>query len=263
MADPTPARPHVPTAARDARLGEVQRRPLAQRLRASSSSGSSARCFNEPHSTKQIEDAIGVGASKPTPETLIASTIARARRAARPVAISSRSPPGALPGAGDHGTERQDHVRTPSAERWPSDGRRAARRWPRRPCPARPQAGAGQPAAARLRRGLGEPGRTARRDRTVHRPTAAPARAVRLARRSGSATPGATSRSPTSCARCIPDLEIDWLAQHPVTARPRGRGRAHPPGQPHLANESGHIESRVGRARPALLPRAGGAWTRS
>jgi pimeloyl-ACP methyl ester carboxylesterase/predicted glycosyltransferase len=40
-----------------------------------------------------------------------------------------------------------------------------------------------------------------------------------------------------------PDLEIDWLAQHPVTAVLEGRDERIHPASAHLANESGHIES--------------------
>jgi len=40
-----------------------------------------------------------------------------------------------------------------------------------------------------------------------------------------------------------PDLEIDWLAQHPVTKVLEGRGERVHPASAHLANESGHIES--------------------
>jgi pimeloyl-ACP methyl ester carboxylesterase/predicted glycosyltransferase len=40
-----------------------------------------------------------------------------------------------------------------------------------------------------------------------------------------------------------PDLEIDWLAQHPVTAVLENRGERIHPASAHLANESGHIES--------------------
>jgi pimeloyl-ACP methyl ester carboxylesterase/predicted glycosyltransferase len=40
-----------------------------------------------------------------------------------------------------------------------------------------------------------------------------------------------------------PDLEIDWLAQHPVTAVLEARGERIHPASTHLANESGHIES--------------------
>jgi pimeloyl-ACP methyl ester carboxylesterase/predicted glycosyltransferase len=40
-----------------------------------------------------------------------------------------------------------------------------------------------------------------------------------------------------------PDLEIDWLAQHPVTAVLESRGERIHPASFHLANESTHIES--------------------
>jgi pimeloyl-ACP methyl ester carboxylesterase/predicted glycosyltransferase len=40
-----------------------------------------------------------------------------------------------------------------------------------------------------------------------------------------------------------PDLEIDWLAQHPVTAVLEARGERIHPASALLANESGHIES--------------------
>src|SRR5215204_1147254 len=40
-----------------------------------------------------------------------------------------------------------------------------------------------------------------------------------------------------------PDLEIDWLAQHPVTRVLEARGEHVHPASRHLANESGHIES--------------------
>jgi pimeloyl-ACP methyl ester carboxylesterase/predicted glycosyltransferase len=40
-----------------------------------------------------------------------------------------------------------------------------------------------------------------------------------------------------------PDLEIDWLAQHPVTAALEARGERIHPASAHLANESTHIES--------------------
>ena len=40
-----------------------------------------------------------------------------------------------------------------------------------------------------------------------------------------------------------PDLEIDWLAQHPVTTVLEARGEHIHPASAQLANESGHIES--------------------
>jgi pimeloyl-ACP methyl ester carboxylesterase/predicted glycosyltransferase len=41
----------------------------------------------------------------------------------------------------------------------------------------------------------------------------------------------------------VPDLEIDWLAQHPVTKVLEGNGERIHPASAHLANESRHIES--------------------
>ncbi len=43
--------------------------------------------------------------------------------------------------------------------------------------------------------------------------------------------------------RLRPDLEIDWLAQHPVTEVLKARGEHIHPASAHLANESRHIES--------------------
>jgi pimeloyl-ACP methyl ester carboxylesterase/predicted glycosyltransferase len=43
--------------------------------------------------------------------------------------------------------------------------------------------------------------------------------------------------------KLVPDLEIDWLAQHPVTKVLESEGERIHPASVHLANESGHIES--------------------
>jgi pimeloyl-ACP methyl ester carboxylesterase/predicted glycosyltransferase len=43
--------------------------------------------------------------------------------------------------------------------------------------------------------------------------------------------------------RLRPDVEVDWLAQHPVTEVLRGRGERIHPASAHLANESQHFES--------------------
>ena len=43
--------------------------------------------------------------------------------------------------------------------------------------------------------------------------------------------------------RLHPDLEVDWLAQHPVTAVLQARGERIHPASAHLASESKHIES--------------------
>jgi pimeloyl-ACP methyl ester carboxylesterase len=43
--------------------------------------------------------------------------------------------------------------------------------------------------------------------------------------------------------KLVPDLEVDWLAQHPVTKVLEGEGERIHPASAELANESGHIES--------------------
>ena len=224
-----------------------------------SSSSSSRRTFTEPHSTKQIEDGVGWGLE----------TDARdARR---------------------HGTRGAE---LPHGERARGDARAQVRcpvaRRPRRrrPHPARTRTARGSPQptrrrAASLLEGAGhvpharDPVRVNLLIRDfagrLPPPAAARSRGARRAgagarstspRRSASATPGATSRSRTSCARCDPDLEIDWLAQHPVTAVLAARGERIHPASADLASESAHIEPRPASTTCTPSRRSGG-WTRS
>ena len=190
--------------------------------------------FTEPHSTKQIEDCVGWGLET-TGETLALTY--RGPRAARPRRVRRALPPDHVPRAG-----HPRHRRRGPAGR----GRRGARGGDRRgvrrarglrALPARARPGARQPAAARLRRAPAGAARAGRADAG-----AASARSTSR-RRSGSATRGATSRSPASCAALHPDLEIDWLAQHPVTAALEAAGERVHPASRELANESHHIES--------------------
>ena len=84
------------------------------------------------------------------------------------------------------------------------------------------------------------------RGRRATRPCTAPTGARGRStspRRSGSGTPSATSRSRASCGALQPDLQIDWLAQDPVTRVLEAEGERIHPASAHLANESRHIES--------------------
>ena len=56
--------------------------------------------------------------------------------------------------------------------------------------------------------------------------------------------------------RLQPDLQIDWLAQDPVTRVLEGGGRAHPPRQRPSGQRVAPHRVGVRRARPALLPGA-------
>ncbi len=53
--------------------------------------------------------------------------------------------------------------------------------------------------------------------------------------------------------RLHPDLEIDWLTQHPVTEVLAERGERVHPASRHLANESAHIESEAGEHDVAVF----------
>ena len=81
-------------------------------------------------------------------------------------------------------------------------------------------------------------------------------------RRSGSATPGATSRSRGSCAGCIPTSRSTGSRSIPSPRRSRPRA-SRAPRQPRAGQRIAPHRVRVRRARPALLPGAGAAWTRS
>ena len=191
-----------------------------------------SQVFTEPHSTKQIEDAVGWGLET-TPETLIATefhskldepTIRRLTAKLRcPVLVLhgtedairsldsgaalaelTGAPLVTLEGSG-HGPLARDPVKVNLLLREFTCPPRPPRRWRR--------------AAARGRRalyisspiGLGH----ARRDLAIA----------------------------DELRRLHPDLQIDWLAQHPVTTVLETRGERIHPASAHLANESGHIES--------------------
>ena len=53
----------------------------------------------------------------------------------------------------------------------------------------------------------------------------------------------------------VPDLEIEWLAQSPVTEVLQAHGEAIHPASAELASESAHWESEAAAPRPARLPR--------
>ncbi|MGA2452560.1 MAG: alpha/beta fold hydrolase [Solirubrobacteraceae bacterium] len=194
-----------------------------------------AKCFNEPHSSKQIEDCIG-WALETDPATLADTTRGIGLRCStesfRDICSRVRCPTLVIHGDEDlvrphaqgaalaeatggelvtlqrsgHIPSARDPVKVNLLLREFVDGRRAATSAWRR-------------ARARGRRalyvcspiGLGH----AQRD-------------VAIA---------------DELRKLHPDLEIDWLAQHPVTTVLEGRGERIHPASKELANESGHMES--------------------
>ena len=195
------------------------------------------RMLPEPHSTKQIEDAVAVGARDrrrdARPEHGCAGAAAPAtRRDQIELARRVRCPVLVI-----HGTKDQI---TPYA-----DGKALAKITGGRletvegagPPPAGAQAGAGEPRAARVRRRHA----AARSDRRTGR-TAASARST-SPRRSASATRSATSRSPASCAGSCTASRSTGSPRTRSPACSRRRASASTPRSAHLANESQHIES--------------------
>ncbi len=191
-----------------------------------------SQLFTEPHSTKQIEDCVGWGLET-DPETLIAATINRFLSEAEVRALCARvhcrvlviqgaedaiSGPGRgialaeetggelvlLEGSG-HGPHARDPVKVNLLLR---------------------EFVAPPPPPARWVRGK------SRRKRALY-----------ISSPIGLGHAQRDAAIADELRKIHPDLEIDWLAQHPVTAVLEKRGERIHPASAYLANESGHIES--------------------
>jgi pimeloyl-ACP methyl ester carboxylesterase/predicted glycosyltransferase len=191
-----------------------------------------SQMFTEPHSTKPTEDCIGWGLET-TAETLIATEIGNGlgentvrelcARVRCPVLVIQGSADGITgPGrgvalaeatAGDlvmlagsgHGPHVRDPVKVNLLLRDFALPARPRPRWPR----------------ARAR----------------------PKRALYISSPIGLGHAQRDLAIAAELRKLHPDLQIDWLAQHPVTKVLEARGEAVHPASAHLASESGHIES--------------------
>ena len=193
--------------------------------------------FTEPHSTKQIEDCVGWGLET-TPETLIAiQEAAQLRRGGRRGELARRV---TCPVLVLHGTE--DQIRAPCVRR------RAGGAVSREPGELE---GSGHAPQAR------DPVRVNLLLRDfVSAPPAPPARWTRSRARPLRAlyisSPIGLGHARRDVAiagelrRRVPGLEIEWLAQHPVTAFLEARGERIHPASAELAGESAHIEAESG-----------------
>ena len=193
-----------------------------------------AQMFCEPHSTKQIEDCIG-WALETDPETLADTHTAVDR--------SGREPFGELcaqvrcPVLVIHGDADRIRPHAQGAALAQATGGELVT-----------LAGSGHGPHARdpvavnlLLRDFVDPGRP--RTRTWTRGRGRRRRALFVSSPIGLGH----ARRDVAIARELralhPDLEIDWLAQHPVTAVLEADGERIHPASRHLANESGHMES--------------------
>ena len=200
--------------------------------------------FTEPHSTKQIEDCVGWGLETDAGDARAhADGGAPAVRAA-PRRFTRLCARVRVPGA-RRSTATDDAVRPLAAgagSRELTGGALVALEGSGH-CPHARDPVQVNLAAPRLRRTGSPPPR--QRGLDADRDAAASARST-SPRRSGSATPGATSRSPASCAGCTPTSRSTGS---PSTRSPRcssAEGERIHPARRLLANESAHIESESG-----------------
>jgi pimeloyl-ACP methyl ester carboxylesterase/predicted glycosyltransferase len=200
------------------------------------------RGFDTAHSTKQIEDAIG-WAHETDPETLIASAIAEqaapaTRRDQLALARRVRCPVLVISGPNDRITAHADArelarvtggelVTVPDGSHFPQA---------RKPVPV-------NLALRRLvERADGHRHGMPARDPTAHRSDGRP-RALYISSPIGLGHAQRDVAIAKELRALVPDLRIDWLAQHPVTKVLEGEGERIHPASEHLANESRHIES--------------------
>jgi pimeloyl-ACP methyl ester carboxylesterase/predicted glycosyltransferase len=198
-----------------------------------------ARCLPEPHSAKPIED--GVGWMLDTDPVTLTATVAhgefmRGRRTLRAAARKLDCPVLVV-----HG--ERDKISAPR------DGRALARLSGGE---LNVVAGAGHILHARKPVGFNLAlrdfaedafGRTRTpRDPTVFRPDGRP-RALFVSSPIGLGHAQRDVAIARELRRLHPDLQIDWLAQDPVTRMLEAEGERIHPASPHLANESRHIES--------------------
>ncbi|MDX6476593.1 MAG: hypothetical protein QOH95_2104 [Gaiellaceae bacterium] len=190
-----------------------------------------AQVFSEPHSTKAIEDCVGWGLDT-SPETLIATQEAPAEDEAafRGLAERVRCPVLVIQGSDDR--VRSPHSAAVLAEL--TGGTLVSIE------------GAGHAPHARdpvkvnelLRDFVAPP-------RTVHWPRARDRRkrALYISSPIGLGHARRDVAIADELRKLHPGLEVDWLAQHPVTAVLEARGERIHPASTHLANESHHWHS--------------------
>jgi pimeloyl-ACP methyl ester carboxylesterase len=197
-----------------------------------------SRCFPEPHSTKGIEDGVG-WALDTDPETLIATAYGRShrdRRTLRGLAQNMDCPVLVVHGDRDKIAPPRDGAalaRVADGQLEVVDG---AGHFPH----------ARKPVQVNLAlRAFSEDAfgrKRTPRDPTVHRADGRP-RALYISSPIGLGHAQRDVAIARELRRLHPDLEIDWLAQDPVTRVLQGEGERIHPASSHLANESRHIES--------------------
>jgi pimeloyl-ACP methyl ester carboxylesterase/predicted glycosyltransferase len=190
-----------------------------------------AQIFTEPHSTKQIEDCIGWG-RETTPETLIATQRSPTldEQTTRELAARVRCPVLVIHGLEDAVRSHESGAALAEATGGTLVSLEGSGHAPHARDPVKVNL---------LLRDFVAPPRPARWARGRARRK----RALYLSSPIGLGHARRDVAIADELRRLHPDLEIDWLAQHPVTAVLGARGERIHPASAELANESHHIES--------------------
>jgi pimeloyl-ACP methyl ester carboxylesterase/predicted glycosyltransferase len=197
-----------------------------------------SRCFSEPHSTKGIEDGVGWGLET-DPETLIATIFGgsvRDRRTLRTLARGMSCPMLVIHGERDATTPARDGRALARLSGGTFELVPGAGHFPHARKPVQVNLALRDFAEDAFGR---EP---TRRDPTVYRPDGRP-RALYVSSPIGLGHAQRDLAIARELRALHPDLQIDWLAQDPVTRVLEREGESVHPASAHLANESRHIES--------------------
>jgi pimeloyl-ACP methyl ester carboxylesterase/predicted glycosyltransferase len=197
-----------------------------------------SRCLSEPYSTKAIEDGVG-WALDTDPKTLIATVLAGPhgdRHTLRALAANLECPVLVIHGDRDRITPLRDGRALARLSGAPLEVIRGGGHLPHVRKPIQVNVALrefSENVFGRVRKP---------RDATVHRTDGRP-RALYISSPIGLGHARRDVAIARELRRMHPDLEIDWLAQDPVTRVLQVEGERIHPASAHLANESAHIES--------------------
>ncbi len=200
-----------------------------------------SQVFSEPHSTKQIEDAVAWGLDT-TPETLVQTQLASwgmpDLETVEALCRNVRCPLLVLHGTDDRISpvargERIAELGGGQFVRFEGSGHAVQAREPVQ-------------ANLLLRELVERTAGTPPPARTWTRGLARPKRAIVISSPIGLGHAWRDVRIADELRRQVPRLEIDWLAQHPVTTVLEERGETIHPASAELAGESAHIDREAG-----------------
>jgi pimeloyl-ACP methyl ester carboxylesterase/predicted glycosyltransferase len=193
-----------------------------------------AQIYTEPHSTKQREDAVG-WAMETDPETLVETQLAPRlpdEESVRALAARLQCPLLVIHGAGDAVRPHASGAAFAALTGAPLVTLEGSGHGPQARDPVKVNL---------LLRDFVDP--TLSRPRVWARGRSRGKRALYISSPIGLGHAQRDVAIVKELRRLHPDLEVDWLAQHPVTKVLEGEGERIHPASAHLANESHHIES--------------------